>query len=342
MESLLKRIFDFGVAQNNKYACHWVADEQHWYVCPCVIYVTPDNSEDTEVQAYKGGTVPDKLKSNPSLAYPENMFRLLLEDLPADFVDFFCTDSVVYSFKSGKSIAVDNNLPFRRYSTLNPTIKTHWNELKVSLGVGGSLPMLQVSDGQETAWVVCAFNAHPEELELVIDGQKLIPCDWSDKDKCYKKLRKEKKMAKMQSFDDLVKGTLGVTPAEVQPKDPEKAGKENPMEAPKVEQANQTAVQQPQEAPKEITPAESTEVKEPVKRTRKKAETTPLTDLTKVIEQLSGAIPEKMTSDDALKAIRQLRDLQLAAARRAANISLQYIESTEGAVAKLEAIKAQL
>ena len=343
MESLLKRIFDFGVLRNNRYVCHWVDKGQHWYVCPTTIYTAPDPSPDTEVLSYNGGHVPDQLKAKPYLVYPENFWKVVVEDLSEDFQKFFWGDGYIYSFKSGKTLETDAKLPFRNYTFIDMVL-SNWNEFdKISLGThNGVNPLLQVTQGEETLWVMPIKKDIPEKLELNIAGTKIVPSDWSDKDACYKKLRKEKKMAKMQSFDDLVKGTLGVTPAEVQPKDPEKTGKENPVETPKAEQESQTAVQELQEAPKEAAPAETAEVKEPVKRTRKKAETTPLTDLTKVIEQLSGAIPDKMSSDDALKAIRQLRDLQLAAARRAANISLQYIESTEGAVAKLAAIKAQL
>ena len=79
-----------------------------------------------------------------------------------------------------------------------------------------------------------------------------------------------------------------------------------------------------------------------MKRTRKKADTTPVTDLTKVIDLLGGAVPEGLSAEEAQQAIRQLRDLMQKAASRMANISLKYIESTEGAVAKLAAIKAAL
>ena len=335
MESLLKRIFDFGVFRNDRYVCHWVDKGQHWYICPTTIYTAPDPSPDIEVQSYNGGHVPDKLKENPSLAYPENFWKVVVEDLPEDFQSFFWGDGYVYSFKSGKILEADAKLPFRHHYFID-MVTSNWNEFdKVSLGThNGMNPLLKVTQGEECLWVMPIKKDIPEKLELNINGVKIVPSDWSDKDKCYKKLRKEKKMGKLENFDELVKSTLGATPAEVQPKDPAKTGKENPVEIPKAQEAP--------EAPKEVALAEPAEVKEPVKRTRKKAETTPLTDLTKVIEQLSGAIPDKMSSDDALKAIRQLRDLQLAAARRAANISLQYIENTEGAVAKLAAIKAQL
>ena len=193
----------------------------------------------------------------------------------------------------------------------------------------------------------------PENITLELPGGACTLAQWSDKEKCYKKLRKENKMA--LAPEKFVKELLNKNMNELK-FDPSKPGKENDgTEGLTLEEAVQEPVKE-KEAPKEepvkeaakpVEEAPKEEVKavpakeEPVKRTRKKAETTPVNDLTKIIEQLSGAVPE-MSAEERIKAVRQLRDLQLAATRRIANISLQYIESTQGMEAKLAAIKAAL
>lgn len=354
MESLLKKAFDFCSQQNTRFAVHWVEHHQHWYVCPTAIYVQPEKDiEHSLVEAYQGNPVSAKLVENPSLAYPENLFVPLSGALPNTFSNFFMADKCLYSLVSGDTVPITAELPHKHYTITQEMIKDNWDKFdEVQLGMykGTSMVMMHITAGIEQLWFAPPHEDHPEMLKLNIAGETITPSGWNDTEKCYKNLRKEKKNMPLKNMNDIVKSTLGVDAKDLK-FDPEKTGAQNDGTAGttlKEAVAAQAPVEAPKEAAKEPAKEESVKApveesaKEPVKRTRKKAEATPVTDLTKVIEQLSGAVPENLSSEDALKALRQLRDLQLAASRRAANIAVNYIESTEGAVAKLNAIKAAL
>lgn len=340
--SLLTQIFDFYVP-NAKFACTWVDKGSLWVSSPSGLLMKLTKEQDSAVVSYKGRPVLDKLVQNPSIAYPENRF-MDLQELPESFTDFVSAGDTLLSINGHVEISVPVKIPVKHYEMLCKLIETSWNKFdKAVIGCDKrfNIPVLKLSIGYEVLWLAYASQSTPEELKVETATASYSWGAWNDMKKCYEKVRKEDKMNLNVNTSKLVNDILGVPPKDIKV-DPSKAGKDIKVEA--VEKPVEEPVKEQQEPPKEVvqnTPKESSQ-ETVVKRTRKKADTTPVTDLTKVIDQLSGAVPEGLSAEEAQQAIRQLRDLMQKAASRMANISLKYIEGTEGAVAKLAAIKAAL
>ena len=338
--SLLTQIFDFYVP-NAKFACTWVDKGSLWVSSPSGLLMKLTKEQDSPVVSYKGRPVLDKLVQDPSIAYPENRF-MDLQELPGSFTDFVSAGETLLSINGSVEIPVPVKIPVKHYEMLCKLIETSWNKFdKAVIGCDKrfNIPVLKLSVGDEVLWLAYASQSTPEYLKVETATASYSWGAWNDMKKCYEKVRKENKMNLNVNTSKLVNDILGVPPKDLKV-DPSKAGKdikveavEKPVEAPV---KAQEAPKEEQEAPKEVAQ------EAPVKRTRKKADTTPVTDLTKVIDQLGGAVPEGLSAEEAQQAIRQLRDLMQKAASRMANISLKYIEGTEGAVAKLAAIKAAL
>ena len=337
-----KELFDKYVKKTNKFACHWVDSEQHWYVCAGVILYRNNKEADMPVTPYEEYPVPPQLLKNPSLVYPENFLeKERLVGISTEFLDIICSGSDIISLMTGGRALTILSLPIKHHKFTEQLPDN--TVLNLCFYKGNKNPVLGIEYDEGEMWVAYEHIEVPEDITVELVDGKYKPVQWNDKEKCYKKLRKEKKMLETEK---LVKDVLNVDLKGMK-FDPNKPGKENDgTQGVTMEEAAKAIAQ---ESPAEVATAEKPAAEapvevpkeEPVKRTRKKAETTPVNDLTKVIEQLSGAVPE-LSAEDAMKALRQLRDLQLAASRRAANISLQYIEATQGVAAKLAAIKAAL
>ena len=344
MEStLLTQIFDFYALRKPRFGCTWIAEGSLWKVLPSAIYMEITKEGNTPVSSYKNLPVLEKLKEAPHQAYPENRFIELvsLSDVPFD--DFVSVDKKVISIDGKAVFDIPVSMSSRHCRMLCGMIKTYWNKFETKAlccDKASKVPVLRLTTKNEALWVVYAKEDSPEELKIETEEVVYKFDCWNDVDKCYEKVRKENKMNLNVNTSKLVNDILGVAPNELKV-DPSKAGKEIKVEAEKTIEVSQASVnkasEEPVKEPLVEAPAEVT-----VKRTRKKADTTPVTDLTKVIDQLSGAVPEGLSAEEAQQAIRQLRDLMQKAASRMANISLKYIEGTEGAVAKLAAIKAAL
>lgn len=346
-----KKIFDSFVSKDPKWACHWVDDGQHWYACKGAILCHNEEAENTPVKPYKGKPAPPQLVQKPSIVYPENFLEEQHEEVTREFFDCISIGTALVA-TAGNSFVTKHEHAIKHHIYKGPEIPED-AKLKVSFYKANGNPVLEVEFEDGQLYLPYEHVEVPENITLELPGGACTLAQWSDKEKCYKKLRKENKMA--LAPEKFVKELLNKNMNELK-FDPSKPGKENDgtegltleeavqepvkeKEAPKEEPVKEAA-KPVEEAPKEEVKAEPAK-EEPVKRTRKKAETTPVNDLTKIIEQLSGAVPE-MSAEERIKAVRQLRDLQLAATRRIANISLQYIESTQGMEAKLAAIKAAL
>lgn len=376
VDSNLKKILDFQL-QKSAYGCTWVADGLIWRVCSSAIMFEQTTEDNTTVEAYGDKPVNRKIAANPSLAYPENLFKPFMEDVPVDFLDCFSVGSQLASLKTGLTIDLPREIPMRHYSMPYPFYDEVWQDCKkhsLKLYSDREYLALYLEGDKAGIYIIYGYHKEPENIKIETAEGILVPACWRDSEQCYTKLRKEKPVKLPEISKELIEQTLGKN---VDLKiDPEKPGKENDgtqgvsleeaakavAEAPKKKKPVKEdpakeevpAPAQEPEVPKQelATPAEQPkeepveEVKEASdaaqKRTRKKADTTPVNDLTKVIEQLSGAVPENLSAEDVQKALRQLRDLSMAASRRAANIALAYVEKTEGAVKTLAAIKAAL
>ena len=367
--TVAKPIFDFYVNNNPRHASTWVDHGQQWFVCPSAIMCRSTKAHDSPVTSYEKKPVSEKLKARKEAAYPENFLLNETYSLSEPFTEVFGLGKQVVSLQTGTVVPVNIEVSLRHYSLLCPGLAENWKAFgnhRLCFEKNRQSPMLAVDFMGGTLWVGYCHASKPEDIKIETAAGTIVPACWSDTKLCYTKIRKEKKMLEPEKFmNDILKSNLKSSSSDLK-FDPEKTGKENDgttgvtltealktapkkaepkkeavksepaKEEVKVETAKEEPVKEVQEAVKE----EATE--EPKKATRKKVDTTPVNDLTKIIENLSGAIPEKLSAETVQTALRQLRDLQLAASRRAANIALQYVKETEGAVSTLAAIKAAL
>lgn len=363
--TLAKQMFDYYVEVIPRFACTWVDHGQQWYVCPSAIMCRNTKAQDSPVKAYKDKPVSEQLQKNKEAVYPENYMASDVYAIDAPFMELFGLEKQVVSLSSGviTDLSAGRNIPMRHYFLQCPTLIKSWNTFnnhRLFFNKSKGLPLVAVDFIGGTLWIAYSHAGKLEEIKIETATEIIVPACWSDKNQCYTKVRKEKKMLEPEKFmNDILKSNLKSSSSDLK-FDPEKTGKENDgtagvtltealktapkkvkeepvKEVPvKIEAEKKEPAKEVQEAVKEET------AEEPKKATRKKVDTTPVNDLTKVIDNLSGAVPEKLSSETVQTALRQLRDLQLAASRRAANIALQYIKETEGAVTKLAAIKAAL
>ena len=309
------------------------------------IQMLPVKAPNTSVVSYAGLPVSEKLKENPSAIYPENLFVEVAE-LKGPFYEFVTLGKTAVSLDGENVVNLPVAFPIRHHEVLCELVKEHWKDFKTAAFCyekQTKTPILKLTTEQEAIWIAIAKISHPEELKVEVGNTVYIPACWNDVENCYMKVREENMNLNVNT-SKMVTDILGVPPEDIKV-DPNKAGKDMKVKATEktAEEPVKEPVKEPQEVPKEEQEAPKEVPQEvPAKRTRKKADTTPVTDLTKIIDQLSGAVPEGLSAEEAQQAIRQLRDLMQKAASRMANISLKYIEGTEGAVAKLAAIKAAL
>ena len=340
----LKNVFDFHHSLNKRFACHWVDSGQHWYVCPSAVYCEPTKEADTKVLSYGDCPVSPALEKNKSVVYPENYIEEVISDLPEAFLKFLYTGDSIVTLDGKQEIELKLQAPMRVYMT-SYTEFPELKGLKYSLckHKGTGLPMLKVEEGDTFMCFLMAKESKPSFPVVTTEKCKYKAIQWSDEESCYKKVEKENLNMELET-DKLVKDILGEAKVSI---DPNKTGKELLAEQ-KAKAAAEATKALVQEVKKESVAAakEEAPVKEEaaveVKRTRKKAEVTKVQDLTKIIEQLGGAVPDGMSSEDVQREIRQLRDLILAASRRMANVSLGSIEKNSAAAAKLAQIKAAL
>ena len=351
----LQKIFEFQLARNKKFACQWVDSGQHWYVCYSAFMCEDTKEPDSAVTAYGGCPSNPVFEEDPTRIYPENCMDVAAENVPISFLSFLYTGSEFVAADGSQVIPFEyKDMPKRIYKVIS-NILDDKKDLEYSLCVyrKTKTPVLRISQGSSTLYMMLAFDDRGEGATIETKECIYKASQWSDSNKRYNKVERKEKMAiKDAEVKSMVEKTLGVSIDKLK-FDPEKTGGENIAEE-KAAKSEPKAVSE--KAPiyaqmevKEETPAEEQGAAGNAKgeaaqqkRTRKKAEITRVQDLTKIIEQLGGTVPEDMTLEDAQKEIRQLRDLLTVASRRIANVSLAYIEKNAGAEAKLAAIRAAL
>lgn len=354
--SEIKTLFDYQL-QKASYACTWNAAGTKWTLCPSAIMFTPTDEPDSTPTGVGDKPVNKKIQENPELAYPERLFsKLTSGELSSDFSDCIPLGGHLASLKTGLTIDIGDDIPMRHYQLLNPGLVEAWDKFETKeLRLYGKLKFLVVylASGTSGIYIFYGYQKQPENIQIQgPDNDVMVPSRWRDSENCYTKVRKEKKMPlpKLDANEiDNVLDSAKVPPKEEPVKEavkegPKKKELEKVEEVP-VQETKAEPVKEPVKTVEVVQEAKepaAEPVKEAPERKRKKADVTPVSDLTKIIEQLGGAIPENLTADEAQKAIRQLRDLILAASRRAANISLAYIDATEASVKTLAAIKAAL
>lgn len=331
MAVTLKELFDSYSDLRTKFACTWVADGTQWWVCPCAFMSKYDKTlKDSPVRGYNNKPSNPVLEAHPEKVYPENTVKVVIENIPDSYADIVYTGKNLLSREGKINKEIPLDIPKCHYNVLLDKVKANWKDFDKAdfcIYTKGNLPMLRLTQGDYTFWVI--YNKLNREDNLAVTTKEGITYTahmWSDVKDQYEQF-KETKMKFTPETNKIIEQTIGKEFEKIKI-DPEKTGKEI-----KVAAAVEAAAPAPATPPPPVSPEPTVEepAKEPVKKTRKKAEVTQLTDLTKFIEQLGGAIPEDVTYDKLIEQLRQLRDVQINASRRATNLALQYIERNKGA-----------
>ena len=344
----LQKIFEFQLARNKKFACQWVDSGQHWYVCFSAFMCEDTKEPDSAVTSYGGCPSNPVFEEDPTRIYPENCMDVAVENVPISFLSFLYTGSELVAADGSQAIPFEyKDMPKRVYKMISNMLEDK-KDLEYSLCVyrKTKTPILRISQGNSTLYMMLAFDDRGEGVTIETKECIYKASQWSDSDKRYNKVERKEKMAiKDADMKNIIEKTLGVTPDKLK-FDPEKTGGEIIAEEKAAKSESKAPIYAQMEVKEEVqledrSAVASAEVTQ-TKRTRKKAEVTKVQDLTKLIEQLGGSVPEGMSLEDAQKEIRQLRDLLAVTSRRLANVSLAYIEKNAGAEAKLEAIRKAL
>ena len=222
-------------------------------------------------------------------------------------------------------------------------------------------PVLMLSSETSLMYVTLMGGVDENDLATIVDPSTSLEYagdGWDDATNTYKRIIR-KKGQRMKGLTNPITGAKKVTPLAMPAKAKEaEAAEEVKVEesapAPKPTEAKPVAPKlgttpEPKPAPEpkpEPEPAPEPEPKKaPAKRTRKKREAVELGfDFTEVHEYLASTLQEfeQDKMEEAMDEVRQLRDLQIAAARRMSNITTEMVKASKASVEKLDALKSML
>ena len=343
---------------------YWTDHGQYWEVTSGWIYSTtkvPKGMPETsEVHTKQGCASIPALEKNRSLAYPENTVKVgyTVEDLAVMvpiYGNLITLDGAVVV--DGAHAPVDGYLttldgivggrgvhvPVRMYTPPTGLPKCD-KYIGISKGDAGLLAILKTEN--EALYISMYIPDKPDKLEITYKNKKYTAVDWQEKTKSWKGWATMPEIGGIK-LPDLgnsvgkasVKNMVAVmqaiasdskTQAE---KDTEKV-KEALGDIP-IESLDDSSVLDEAAAAVEAKP-------EAPKRTRRKPEKKAMISLKETIEAVGAALPETFTIEEALAESRDLRDLQIVCARRAANITAWLSQKSVETDKALTAIKAVL
>lgn len=359
----LKDLFDSSIQQYPS-ACAFTLKGVEYLTAPGSIYskTAAKAGEDVPPTLYGGKeSMPPGVQEAWKNFMPGYFFHLLLaETTPAEGLSdiVVCADAIcslslegaVWKFDSGVFTKLEDG---SAHYTLRVDCKLFlkWAKsatAKIGIGVGrGGAPVLVLGDKDETLVLGYSKVEACEDIEFH-NGEKLCKlAGWNDVQKLYKKVltKGEKIMPKDFSLPGLtvkaMEEAVGKVQAEVIMKESVEATEQIEALQDTVLEAEtpEAAVEQVAQAAGESVVEISKSDKQKEKATRKRNPKAPLVDLTAVTESLVAEVPDNMSPEAALKELRQIRDLQQAAARRAANVAIAMIETSKEALATLAQIK---
>lgn len=341
----------------------WYAAGQKWQLCQYGIMCSPANRKDSKPVGYPTKDVYSKLMDDPSPAYPENSFRYVCK-CESNFVDCVVGKGLIistidHSYIKNDGINVDIRHCFFREKLVLDFVKKNGFDLGV---YRESIPIAKLTEESTVLYLLFERMSTPEDFKFKVDNEVIIPSGWRDKEKCYVEYRKEDTMANTNfgitdeeitnALDSVKKEEVKTEKSESKNKkeDVEMAKEEGPTKEEilksfsKIEEGSvpeNIVVSAPSDSKVESEKTEKedevqAEVKE--KKTRKRAPKAEMMDLTEVIESVNKEVPNEMSIDNAIKEIRQLRDLLCAGSRRIANLSTKYLSKAE----KLDQVVAQM
>ena len=345
----LKKLFDIIISDSEK-GSEWVQAGQYWAVANKVVFCELSDQPDSMPKAIKGKKVAVTSK-NFHNSYPENWVaethvvdkpkaclpvnKELITDVGEDYVTKLEAPVDIRYYHPPVEIL---NIPDVEYAVCVTNSKTLAYRLKTE---------------DQVMWISAKYPTEPQTIKLEYNNEIISPVDWIDGRNAYKGFKTMSKldkftlpdlsgkgsplgkvdinglMAKMQELqvekkdvadttDTDVQKALGDIPIESLDEIPDlEPAKEEPKE-----EAKEEVVEEPPFEPDPVQELAPETPAERQKRTRRKPVKQALADLQQFTEQIEAALPDDLTLDKAVEEIRQLRELQIACARRTANLGI--------------------
>lgn len=345
----LKKLFDIIISDSEK-GSEWVQTGQYWAVANKVVFCELSDQPDSMPKAIKGKKVAVTSK-NLHNSYPENWVaetyvvdkpkaclpvnKELITDVGEDYVTKLEAPLDIRYYHPPVEIL---NIPDVEYAVCVTNSKTLAYRLKTE---------------DQVMWISAKYPTEPQTIKLDYNNEIISPVDWIDGRNAYKGFKTMSKldkftlpdlsgkgsplgkvdlnglMAKMQELqvekkdvadttDTDVQKALGDIPIESLDEIPDlEPAKEEPKE-----EAKEEVVEEPPFEPDPVQELAPETPAERQKRTRRKPVKQALADLQQFTEQIEAALPDDLTLDKAVEEIRQLRELQIACARRTANLGI--------------------
>ena len=345
----LKKLFDIIISDSEK-GSEWVQAGQYWAVANKVVFCELSDQPDSMPKAIKGKKVAVTSK-NFHNSYPENWVaethvvdkpkaclpvnKELITDVGEDYVTKLEAPVDIRYYHPPVEIL---NIPDVEYAVCVTNSKTLAYRLKTE---------------DQVMWISAKYPTEPQTIKLEYNNESISPVDWIDGRNAYKGFKTMSKldkftlpdlsgkgsplgkvdlnglMAKMQELqvekkdvadttDTDVQKALGDIPIESLDEIPDlEPAKEEPKE-----EAKEEVVEEPPFEPDHVQELAPETPAERQKRTRRKPVKQALADLQQFTEQIEAALPDDLTLDKAVEEIRQLRELQIACARRTANLGI--------------------
>ena len=345
----LKKLFDIIISDSEK-GSEWVQAGQYWAVANKVVFCELSDQPDSMPKAIKGKKVAVTSK-NFHNSYPENWVaethvvdkpkaclpvnKELITDVGEDYVTKLEAPVDIRYYHPPVEIL---NIPDVEYAICVTNSKTLAYRLKTE---------------DQVMWISAKYPTEPQTIKLEYNNESISPVDWIDGRNAYKGFKTMSKldkftlpdlsgkgsplgkvdlnglMAKMQELqvekkdvadttDTDLQKALGDIPIESLDEIPDlEPAKEEPKE-----EAKEEVVEEPPFEPDHVQELAPETPAERQKRTRRKPVKQALADLQQFTEQIEAALPDDLTLDKAVEEIRQLRELQIACARRTANLGI--------------------
>lgn len=341
----LKQLFDIIISDSEK-GSEWVQTGQYWAVANKVVFCELSDQTDSMPKAIKGKKVAVTSK-NFHNSYPENWVAETHEVdkpracLPVD-------NELIPEFGETYVKNLESPVDIRYYHP--PVDILNYTDVEYAVCITKSRTVAyRLKTADQVLWVSAKYPKEPQIIKLEHNNEIISPVDWIDGRNAYKGFKTMSKldkftlpdlsgkgsplgkvdlnglMAKMQELqpekkdvsevdDTSVKQLLGDIPIESLDEIPDlEPAKEEPKE-----EAKEEVVEEPPFEPDPVQDLAPETPAERQKRTRRKPVKQALADL----QQFTERIADDLTLDKAVEEVRQLRDLQIACARRIANLGI--------------------
>lgn len=336
----LKAYFDAHTKNAVRKVC-WTDAGQYWEVTNGYIYsstVIPEGMPETsDVQAVNGFHTIPSLAANKSLAYPENTTK---DKYPVkELTTVVPMDNKLVTLDGKVVVGKVKSVPVRKYTppTDLPDCEKFIGVAKTAAGLSA---ILKTED--ETLCISMYIPNSPDKLEVNYNNKKWTAVDWQDKTKTWKG------WAQMPEVNGIKLPDLGSNVGKASVKDMVAAMQSIVSDSKTQEQRDTEKVKEalgdiPIESLDDTSILDApVEKQEAPKRTRRKPAKKAMDSLKETIEAVGAALPENFTIEEAIAESRDLRDLQIVCARRAANITAWISQKSVETDKALTAIKAML